>query len=176
MDPALGPYCTLPDQINYMIWGDRLVIDAASQLPEPEYLADRKISAGSLHLLLLHAMGAQWAWLNRLRRIPGKLYLPDEFPTRDALITRWPQLHDELRAWLREQTADSLAQPLTFTNFQGQQFTLTTGHAAMHMADHGTFHRGQQNTLLKLAGGTPVRAWYYLWAVENLPVSPTTTP
>jgi uncharacterized damage-inducible protein DinB len=167
MNPALGPYAFLPDHLEFMIWGDLQILAAARTVPEEEYHKDRGISAGSLHALLLHAMGAQWIWLNRFQGRAFSFAEVTAFPTRDALAARWPEVHDALRTYLAAQTAESLNVPVTFKNFRGMEFTQPMGHAFLHVTDHGTYHRGQQNTFIKLCGGKPVDIFFYKWMVEH---------
>ncbi|MGC8559068.1 MAG: DinB family protein [Phycisphaerae bacterium] len=43
----------------------------------------------------------------------------------------------------------------------GEVFTLPLLELILHTLYHGTYHRGQANTLIKLAGGTPVSINYF---------------
>ncbi len=168
MTPSLGPYAFLPDRFDFMIDQDRLVLAAAMPIAEPEYYKDRGISWGSLHALLVHAMGSQWVWLNRFlgTSIPKPLTAAD-CPTRDELAQRWPEVHSAYKGFLARQTLTALNAPLTFTNFRGETHTLPLGQLLMHVADHGTYHRGQINSLLKLCGGKPTDPSYYPWRMKH---------
>lgn len=167
MNPALGPYAFLPEQLEFMIWGDLQILAAAQAVPEEEYHKDRGISAGSLHALLLHAMAAQWIWLHRFRGQAFSFADASNFPTRDGLAKRWPEVHAALRDFVSAQTLESLNRSITFKNFRGVEFTQPMGHLLMHVTDHGTYHRGQQNTLIKLCGGKPVDIFWYKWMFEH---------
>lgn len=169
MAPAMagGPYGLLTTMMNFMFWGDRRVLTAACATSEPEYYAERGFSAGSLHKLLVHTMAAQWLWLSRwkghdLRRLEDTT----DYPTRESLLTRWPQVHADFSEFILAQTAPTLAAPLTYRNTRGDQFTLPLGELILHCLDHGTYHRGQVNSLIKLAGGTPVALNYLQFSLE----------
>jgi uncharacterized damage-inducible protein DinB len=173
MDSTLGVYATLPDLVEFMIWGDEAILKAAASVPAERYMQDFGVSAGSLHKLLLHAMGAQWVWVQRLRRVPSPQFItPEEVPTREALAARWATVHAAVREFVAGQTPEMLATPLTFRNFKGIEFSGTVGQLLMHVTDHATYHRGQQNTLIKMGGGTPVDVFYYQWSVWHGPGKP----
>ena len=165
--PAKSLYNMLPRLMEFMFWGDRRVMAAALGVAEPEYYAARNFSAGSLHKLLVHAMAAQCVWLSRWRG--SQIYrledVPD-YPTRESLLARWPAVHEELATFLRGQTAATLEAPCRYRNSHGDWVTLPLGELILHCLDHGTYHRGQINSMIKLAGGTPVGLNYYQFGLE----------
>jgi uncharacterized damage-inducible protein DinB len=168
MKAELGPYAFLPDRFEFMMDQDRTVLAAAMKIAESEYYKDRGISHGSLHALLVHAMGSQWTWLNRFlgTNLPRNL-TPTDCPTREQLAQRWPEVHSAVAGFIARQTLTTLNAPLTYRNFQGESVTLQLGQLLMHVADHGTYHRGQMNTLLKLCGGSPTNPSYYPWRLAH---------
>ena len=164
-----GPYGLLTTMMSFMFWGDQRVLTAACAITETEYYAERGFSAGSLHKLLVHSMAAQWMWLSRwkghdLRRLEDTT----DYPARESLLKRWPQVHADFSEFVLAQTAITLAAPLTYRNTHGDQFTLPLGELILHCLDHGTYHRGQINSLIKLAGGAPVSLNYYQFSLEHL--------
>jgi uncharacterized damage-inducible protein DinB len=176
MSPNLGPYAFLPDLVAYVIDADNAVLAAAQEVPEPAYYRDHGISKGSLHRLLVHAMGAQWVWTSRFLGT-SLLKMPDhtDFPTRDSLAARWPEVHNALRDFINTQTLDTLHAPLTYTTLQGKSVTAPLGQLLMHVTDHASYHRGQENSLLKLAGGSSAYIPYFQWSLDRA-VMPEKTP
>jgi len=162
-----GRHSLLLRMMEFMFWGDRRVLTAAYATSKPEYYAERGFSAGSLHKLLVHAMAAQWTWLSRWKRLEV-LRLEDatDYPTREMLLNRWLRVHHDLAEFLAAQTEATLAATLTYRNTRGEQFTLPLGELVLHCLDHGTYHRGQINSLIKLAGGTPVAVNYFQFSLE----------
>ena len=55
---------------------------------------------------------------------------------------------------------DSLAEPLSYVSFAGDSFTRELGDALLHLANHGTYHRGQVATLLRMLGHTATSTDY----------------
>jgi hypothetical protein len=49
-------------------------------------------------------------------------------------------------------TPERLAEPLSYVAFSGDSFTRRLGDALLHLANHGTYHRGQVATLLRQLG------------------------
>ena len=44
------------------------------------------------------------------------------------------------------------SKPLSFTSVAGDHFTRALGDTLLHLANHGTYHRGQVATLLRQLG------------------------
>ena len=154
---------------DYMIWCDRLMFDAARRIPEAEYYKPREISAGSIHNVFVHQMVAQHTWLRRLQGqvMTGRLENQAEHPTRELLGERWPVVHRSLLDFLAQQSPATLNAPMTVTRNNGEQLTLPLGAMVTHVADHGTYHRGQLNTMFKQAGVEPVYTPYFRFAGEQ---------
>ncbi len=95
--------------------------------------------------------------------------LPDDkdYPTRPSLLERWPKVHVELFDFLDRQTPQSLSAPLTYRNTRGQEYTLPLGGLMLHVADHSTYHRGQLNSMIKLAGGEPTPVSVQLFLIQR---------
>jgi uncharacterized damage-inducible protein DinB len=151
---------------DYLIWADRAIFEAGQRIPEAEYYKPREISAGSIHNVFVHQMVAQNTWLNRWQGkvMTGRLENETEHPTRELLAQRWPLVHRALLEFVDQQSAHSLNEPLTVRRNNGEMITLPLGAMMMHVADHGTYHRGQLATMFKQAGVEPVYLPYFRFA------------
>ena len=154
---------------DYMIWCDRAMFEAGLRIPATEYYKDRGISAGSIHNLFVHQMVAQYTWLNRWKGkvMVGRLDNQAEHPTRELLAERWPAVHASLLEFLSQQSSQTFNTPMTVRRNHGELLTLPLGAMMTHVADHGTYHRGQLNTMFKLAGVEPVYTPYFRFAAEQ---------
>lgn len=146
---------------DFLRWGDVTMLDAASSLPDEEYYKERNISIGSIHKLLVHAMAAEWLWLQRWQGRPvSRIEDHTDYPTRQDLANRWPVVHLALTQYLDQQTDKTLAAPLSYKTAKGEEVGGPLGDFLFHIADHGTYHRGQLNTMIKQAGGKPISVGY----------------
>ena len=154
---------------EYMIWCDRATFEVGRQIPDEEYYKGREISAGSIHNLFVHQMVAQQTWLNRWKGqvMVGRLENHMEHPTREVVAERWPVVHRALLEFLDAQSVESLNSAVTVTRNNGEQLTLPLGAMMTHVADHGTYHRGQLNSMFKQAEVEPVYKPYYRFALEQ---------
>jgi uncharacterized damage-inducible protein DinB len=151
---------------RYMAHADQEIARAAATVPDDAYRRDQHISFGSIEKLLAHCMAAQSVWLQRLNGIdiPYKDVPP---PPRAALAQHWANIHDELLTFAAAQTPGSLREPLSFHNRAGHAHTAPRGALMLHVADHATYHRGQLNSMIKLAGGTPSPVMLYPFAISH---------
>jgi len=52
---------------------------------------------------------------------------------------------------------------LTYVNFAGQTWTYPLAETLLHVANHGTYHRGQIATMLRQLGKTAISTDYLRW-------------
>jgi len=150
------------DQFAFIAWGDEQLLAVAAKIPEAEYLRDRGISAGSLHRLLIHMMAAQWVWLSRWQGVKLPYFETEQdHPNLASLRNRWATVHQEMKDFLTRQTVESLSVNFSYNDTRGNPHSLPLGRFVQHVLDHGTYHRGQANTFIKLSGGTPINLSLY---------------
>lgn len=154
--------------LQYMVSADRAGFDAARGLSEAEYHKDRGFSFGSIHNVLVHQMVAQKTWLRRfLGEAPqGRLENQTEHPTRELLAERWAMVHADLLAFAAAQTRESINRVARVRRNNGELLTAPLGALMMHVADHGSYHRGQLATMLKQSGVQPAYSPYFRYACE----------
>jgi uncharacterized damage-inducible protein DinB len=150
-------YEQIQDLFDYLRWADLQMLHAVSTIPDDEYYKDRQISAGSIHKLLVHAMAAQGLWLQRWRgQTPKRIEDHTDYPTRKSVEDRWPVVHLALTEFLEDQTYDSINASFSYHTMRGEEVSGTLAEFMFHLVDHGSYHRGQLNTMIKQAGGTPI--------------------
>jgi hypothetical protein len=69
-----------------------------------------------------------------------------------VLAERWPVVHRALLDFVDQQSAHSLNELAHVRRNNGELLTLPLGAMMMHVADHGSYHRGQLATMFKQAG------------------------
>src|SRR5262245_42519433 len=88
---------------------------------------------------------------------------------REGLPARWPDVQDVREAFLATLTPERLAGSLSYAGFDGKGFTRALGAALFHVANHGTYHRGQVATLLRQLGRTPISTDFTRYLNEQTP-------
>lgn len=138
-------------------WANAKTLESVEVLTREEYERSIGGSFGSLRATLVHLYGADWVWLERLHgRSPRAMPEDEALSTLDGLRVKWQEVEDEREAFLAKLTEERLADPLSYAGFDGKAFTRRLGDALFHVANHGTYHRGQIATLLRQLGKKPV--------------------
>lgn len=148
----------------YGRWANGQTLGSAEALSAEELARPVGGSFGSVLGTLVHLYGSDRVWLERwhgksLRALPGA----QEIVSIDALRDRWRPVEEGMRAFAESLTAERMAEPLTYVSFKGDTFTRPLGETLVHIANHGTYHRGQVATLLRQLGKTPVSTDYLLY-------------
>ena len=89
--------------------------------------------------------------------------------TLEALREEWRKVEDGQKAFLEGLSAERLAQTISYVNFAGEAWRYSLGDALLHVANHGTYHRGQVVTLLRQLGKEPIGTDYLRWIDEGTP-------
>ena len=139
--------------IEHLEWADVRVLESLRNCRRPLPAA---IS------LYSHVLGAEHTWL---RRISGEI----------PAVAVWPELSlDECEALAGENAATlrqlvvsltdhDLDKTITYRNSAGAEFTTGLEDILLHVAMHGSYHRGQVAALLRSAGEEPAPSDYIQW-------------
>lgn len=137
-----------------MAWADSRALSA---------LRDAAVASADAATLMAHILGAEETWLARIE-------------ARSPTLAVWPELSIEemaffsssLQASYREvvqrASDDALAKPIRYTNSAGQTFDTPLDDILIHVALHGTYHRGQVAILLRRGGAVPSPTDYIAFA------------
>jgi uncharacterized damage-inducible protein DinB len=141
---------------DYCEWANRKFLDAAAPLDAEAYGRDLKGSHGGIRGTLVHTYGAEWVWLERFNgRSPTGLQGADQLADVAALRARWTALEAERRAWLAALGPDAGTRVIDYRNFKGDPFRSELWPLVQHVANHGSYHRGQVAVFLRQLGVTP---------------------
>jgi uncharacterized damage-inducible protein DinB len=152
-------------------WANAKALESVEALTRDEYERSIGGSFGSVRGTLVHLYGADWVWLERLHgRSPRAMPEGGELETLEGLRAKWREVEDGRDAFLAKLTAERLSEPLAYAGFDGKAFTRRLGDALFHMANHGTYHRGQVATLLRQLGRTAASTDYTRWLDARTPV------
>ncbi len=127
---------------RHMAWANTRVIDGLRGSPGLDAHALEQFA---------HVLGAESVWLSRILGQPAR-------------VAVWPSLSIEECAVLAEENqrgyegvlrADetALEREVTYTNSAGQTFTNRVLDILLHVAMHGSYHRGMTSILTRRSGG-----------------------
>jgi uncharacterized damage-inducible protein DinB len=135
---------------QHMAWADALALGALRKSAGASELA---------HSELAHVFGAEHVWLARLEGRP-------------ATVAVWPNLSvDECEALARETQAGfraflereddaALERTVHYRNSAGREFDSKVSDILLHVALHGTYHRGKIAAALRASGAEPAPTDY----------------
>jgi uncharacterized damage-inducible protein DinB len=150
---------------TYVKWADLRQLDSIKPLSDEEYFKDRGWSFGNIHKLLLHCISAQNVWLDRFEgRKPVWIFDDPRYARRDSIEPMLIQTHTKMSLFLEKQAPQALAAVLTYPNLKGEIFSVPLWQLIVHVCNHSMHHRGQINSMIKLAGGNPPQVDYSAWA------------
>jgi uncharacterized damage-inducible protein DinB len=146
----------------YTRWASGKTLDSAEILTPEEFARPAGGSFGSVQATFAHLWGADWVWLERWHgRSPKALPDPKRVPSLASVREEWGAVQNAQKEFVEGITAEGMAAPLVYQGFDGKTFHRTIGDALLHVANHGTYHRGQIATLLRQLGKTPVSTDFF---------------
>ena len=160
----------LQDLFAYEAWAHRKLFPVLAQLTDEQWTRAVGGSYGSVRNTLVHAMSAEWGWLERCggdRR--GPPLDPAVFPTVAALVERWTWVEERMRALVAKLRDRDLERVVEFTLGDGKPQRMRVDHMLRHAALHGVHHRGQVSLLLRMLGIAPGNFDLFVYYAEVHP-------
>ena len=146
---------------QYNSWAtDRILNIVATCTPE-QFLKDLGSSHGGIHGTLVHTMGAEEVWLKRWKNQEiTQICTPQQFPTFDAVITRWKTIETDIDGFCRTlKTDEDILRICDYKDLKGNAYSGPLHQLMQHLVNHSTYHRGQVVTMLRQTGLKPVATY-----------------
>jgi uncharacterized damage-inducible protein DinB len=141
---------------EYNAWANTRILDTAAHVTAEQLLAGGGASFDSLRDTLVHAMSAQWLYLERWRgRSPRAFLDPREFPDVASIRRRWDEIERDTQAFVAGLSDAQLARDLEYTNMKGERWTYPLWQQMLHQVNHATQHRSEAAVMLTHAGHSP---------------------
>lgn len=141
---------------EYGEWVNQLLLETAAALTVEQFTHKVLPGFGSVHLTLVHLLGAEVLWFARWQgQSPKTILSPDALPTVSAIRERWAELIDERNAYFDVLDEADLATLVYWTNMRGQSFALLRWQVMLHGANHSTHHRSEVAAMLSELGHEP---------------------
>ena len=160
----------LREMFAFQRWATGKILDCVAPLTDEEFRQPIGGSFGSLSGTLVHAYGADWVWLERLRgRSPRSLPEGDDALDFPALREKWSAIESERDAYVASLSPERLKESLAYVNFAGESCEYRVDEVLFHIANHLTYHRGQITNFLRHLGAEPVATDLVVYYMENPP-------
>ncbi len=146
--------------LDHLYWADEAAVGALSVAGTPPAKAVE---------ILSHVLGAEEVWLSRLEQRPARLAVWPELTPADCVTTA-ENLRRAFGRYVGALLPRDLEGSVAYTNSAGQAFTSTVWDILVHVAMHGSYHRGQVMLLLRSGGHEPA-ATDYIAFVRGAPAA-----
>jgi uncharacterized damage-inducible protein DinB len=150
---------------GHLEWADAAVLDALRNAPgsDPRAL-----------VIYSHVLGAEAVWLARIAGRPADVAVWPTLSLDDAaeLAARNAR---ELHALLSSLSEEELERAIDYRNSAGRDFRSTIADILLHVALHGSYHRGQIALVIRGGGGEPAST-DYIGFVRGVPAARTVPP
>jgi len=142
---------------DYNSWANHRTLDVCAPLTAEQFTRDLGSSFRSVRDTLVHIFGAEWVWLERWQgRIPSGLPAAADFPDFEAVRRRWAEVERDLMNYVGALTPEAIDRRVQFKTMAGVTVDQPLRQCLQHVANHGTYHRGQIATMLRQLGAKAV--------------------
>jgi uncharacterized damage-inducible protein DinB len=156
---------------EYNQWATTQLLNTCDGLSEDQLGKERGASFASIRRSFAHIAAAEINWLQRW--MVGQNQTPtvelQKMPDMDTVRASFLSSHLGLREFIAGLTEGRLDAPLTFRDSSGTEQTRPLWQLMMHVANHGTYHRGEIAMMLTGLGHSPGDIDFIFWAFEYHP-------
>lgn len=145
--------------LDFHYWARDRVLAAADLLAADQYTRHLGSSFPSVRDTLVHIYSSEWNWYQRWHGTsPTSMLDPLNYPDVARLRAEWQAHEARMRAYLASLDDVGVQQVIEYRGLQGQPYTSAIWEMLHHVVNHGTYHRGQVQTMLRQLGAAPARS------------------
>jgi uncharacterized damage-inducible protein DinB len=142
---------------DFNAWANHRTIDAVAALTPEQFTEPMGSSFSSVRDTLAHICGGEWVWLERfLGRSPSAMPDNHQFADVGSLREHWAPIGSQLLKFVRGLTQEDLNRVLEYKTMKFGVYKNPLWQSLQHVANHGTYHRGQITTMLRQHGAQPI--------------------
>jgi uncharacterized damage-inducible protein DinB len=149
---------------EYNEWANGVLLDTAAGMDEAS-LARERTGYGSVLETFGHVRGAQETWLHRWLHDGNP---PQQVPAVTSgslgdMRSAFAASHERLRAYLASLDEAAVEHVLTYRDLRGNSHERPMWQLLTHLANHGTYHRGEIAAALTALGHSPGELDFGYW-------------
>ena len=142
---------------DYNAWSNNRALEAAAQLSDEHFVKPLGSSFSSVRDTLAHICGGEIVWLERFQGTSPSAF-PDTSSAQTVAALRefWSPYAEKLLAFAHGVTQTDLDRIFSYQTFSFGEYKNPLWQSMQHLANHGTYHRGQVATMLRQLGAKPI--------------------
>ena len=144
----------LPRMFAHMAWADDRALQSLREMAAPP---DQAVN------LLAHMLGAEHEWLSRIQGQKSKHAIWPKL-TLDHCAALARENHAAYAELARQAASGDGERIIAYRTSKGAEHTNTLADILLHVAQHGTYHRGQVALLVRASGGNAIPTDYILFS------------
>jgi len=142
---------TLQRLFEHVQWADGLAIESVRASPGPSNKALEVLS---------HLVAAEMLWLARIDSAGSAAVVAWPKMSVDQCAAASAENHRALARLVESSNGKDFDRPIMYVNSKGERFTSTLGDILLHLALHGSYHRGQVAAAVRAGGAEPAYTDY----------------
>ena len=142
---------------TYNDWANKRALQAASALTTEQFNKPLGNSFSSIRDTLAHLYGAETIWLQRFKGESPSAF-PDTSQINDIVSLRkhWDPIASDLLDYVSALTQEGIDRVVEYKTMKFGVYSNPLWQSLQHVANHGTYHRGQITTMLRQLGAQPI--------------------
>jgi uncharacterized damage-inducible protein DinB len=138
---------------KYNQWANQKFINWMRDLSDEQWNQPLVSSFSSIAETVLHIVGAEKVWYDRLMKVENPVWLPFTFKGGKAeTLDTWNHSSGLLIQYVEQLTDENLSDMIAYKRINGEAFSQPVFEILSHVFNHSTYHRGQLVTLLRQVG------------------------
>lgn len=143
---------------RYHVWANQVLLDRVKELPSNVLYEEVKSSYPTIAATFSHIYVVDVMWLHILKGMDMQEAMETSMPllektnsySADEFIKSFEELSSQYEAWMNGQT--DLEKKVTINNPWAGARETAYSEMLFHVANHGTYHRGNITTMLRQLG------------------------
>ncbi|HEY2821457.1 MAG TPA: DinB family protein [Candidatus Acidoferrum sp.] len=138
-------------------WANKRSMEAASALTPEQFTKPLGNSFPSVRDTLAHIAGAESVWLQRFKgSSPSAMPDNSQFADIASLQAHWTPAAADLLNFISGLSQQDLDRVIEYKTMNFGTYSNPMWQSLQHVANHGTYHRGQVTTMLRQLGAKPI--------------------
>jgi uncharacterized damage-inducible protein DinB len=151
---------------SYHLWANSVLTSRIQKLPAEQYTQTVNSSFPTLLATLLHEWDAESIWWQRMKLQEQVVRPSDGFTgDMDAAIKGLLNQSRQWQEWVQQAQEHMLEHEFIYQTSRKEKFKQPVFQVLLHLFNHGTYHRGQVVTMLRLLGVVDIPATdFIIWS------------